>query len=110
MFFLFYFTYYIYKIKERNLEMNKKELINELAKETGLPSKDAESFLTAFTKTVKETLNDGNSISLIGFGTFCPVDKAAREARNPITGEKIFIAAKRVPAFKPGKTFKDFLN
>ena len=55
-------------------------------------------------------LGDGDSVSLVGFGTFTVRDRAARAGRNPQTGQAIEIAAARVPGFKPGKALKDTLN
>lgn len=85
--------------------MNKKELVEKLVKKTG--EKNAEKVLNAFVETVKEAVAMGDNVQLVGFGTFEARERAAREARNPKTGEPIKIAACKVPAFKPGKGFKE---
>ena len=87
--------------------MNKTELIAALAEKAGLNKRDAEKALNAFTDVVTDTLIKGDKVQLVGFGSFEVKDRAARTARNPRTGEKIKIAAKRTPAFKPGKAMKD---
>lgn len=90
--------------------MNRKELVDALASKSGLSKKDAESFLSAFTETVTKELKKGGSVSLVGFGSFKVSKRAAREARNPRTGEKLRIAARRVPSFKAGKELKSSMN
>ncbi|NTV17779.1 MAG: HU family DNA-binding protein, partial [Chlorobiaceae bacterium] len=60
-----------------------------------------------FISVVSESLKNGEDVSLVGFGTFSIVDRAEREGRNPLTGEAITIAAKKVVKFKPGKTLKE---
>ena len=87
--------------------MTKAELVTSIAEKTGLTKKDSEKALAAFVDTVTETLAKGDSIQLVGFGTFEVRERAAREGKNPQTGEKIQIAACKVPAFKPGKALKD---
>ena len=87
--------------------MNKTELIAAIASKTELSKKDAEKALKAFTDVVTEELKKGEKIQLVGFGTFEVRDRAAREGKNPATGEKITIAATKVPAFKAGKALKD---
>ena len=90
--------------------MNKAELIASMAEKSQLTKKDAEAALKAFIETVKEELADGGKIQLIGFGTFETRERAAREGRNPKTGETMTIASSTVPAFKPGREFKDMVN
>lgn len=90
--------------------MNKAELIKAMSEKTGLTKKDTESALAAFTSTVKETLRKGDSVSLIGFGTFEVRKRSARVGRNPQTGQLMEIRASNSPAFKPGKAFKDALK
>ena len=90
--------------------MNRKELVDAIAGKSGLTKKDAESFLNGFVETVVGELKSGGSISLVGFGSFKVTERAAREARNPRTGDKIRIPARKVPAFKPGKDFKSAIN
>lgn len=90
--------------------MNKQELVAAMAEKSGLTKREAEKVLVAFTETVKEELKKGEKITLVGFGTFETRERAAREGRNPQTGETIQIAASKTPAFKAGKAFKDELN
>ena len=90
--------------------MNKTELVSAIAKEAELSKKDAEAALSAITGTISKTLKKGDSIQLIGFGTFEVRKRAARTGRNPQTGEEIKIKAAKTPAFKPGKALKDLVN
>lgn len=90
--------------------MNRKELVDALAGKTGLTKKDAESFLNGLVTTVVGELKQGGSVNLVGFGSFKVTKRAAREARNPRTGAKINIPARKVPSFKPGKDLKDAVN
>ena len=90
--------------------MNKTELVALMAEESGLSKKDAEKALNAFIGGVQNAVKDGDKVSLIGFGTFEARERAAREGKNPQTGEKIKIAACKVPAFKAGKAFKDLVK
>jgi DNA-binding protein HU-beta len=90
--------------------MNKSELVAAMAEKAGLPKKDAEKALTAFTDTIVETLKKGDKVSLVGFGTFDVRHRAARQGLNPRTKEPIEIKASDAPAFKAGKAFKDALN
>jgi len=90
--------------------MNKTELIAAVAERTELTKKDAEKVLKAFTDVVAEELKKGEKIQLVGFGTFEVSERAAREGRNPQTGETMKIAASRTPKFKAGKALKDSLN
>ena len=87
--------------------MNKTELVAAIAEKTGLTKKDAEGAVKAFTDTVAEQLKAGDKIQLVGFGTFEVRERAAREGVNPRTGDKIKIAASKVPAFKAGSALKD---
>ena len=72
--------------------------------------KDTEKAYKAFIETVIEALKEGEKIQLVGFGTFDVGERAAREGRNPQTGESIQIAASKSPRFKAGKAFKDAVN
>ena len=87
--------------------MNKTELVAAIAEKAGLSKKDAEGAVKAFTDTVAEQLKAGEKIQLVGFGTFEVRERAAREGVNPRTGDKIKIAASKVPAFKAGSALKD---
>ena len=90
--------------------MNKSELISAMAEKSGLTKADSERAYKAFVETVTETLANGDTLSLIGFGTFLVRDRAARTGRNPRTGETIQIKASKNPAFKAGKALKDAVN
>lgn len=90
--------------------MNKTELIEAMAEKTGFTKKNAEVALNAFIETVSEELVKGEKISLVGFGTFEVSERAAREGRNPQTGETMKIAASKAPKFKAGKALKDQVN
>ncbi len=90
--------------------MNKTELVSAIAEKTELSKKDAEKALKAFTDVVSEELKKGEKIQLVGFGTFEVAERAAREGRNPKTGEAMKIAASKAPKFKAGKALKDSVN
>lgn len=90
--------------------MNKSELIERIAEKSGLSKADAGKALAGFTDTVTEALKDGNSIALVGFGTFSVSDRPERQGRNPATGESMTIVAKRVAKFKVGKGLDDAIN
>ena len=90
--------------------MNKTELIDAIAKETGLSKKDAGNALAAITGTVSKALKKKDKVQLVGFGTFETSKRAARTGKNPQTGEAIKIPAAVVPKFKPGKALKDAVN
>ena len=90
--------------------MNKTELIAAIAENAEISKKDAEKALKAFTDVVAAELVKGEKIQLVGFGTFGVSERAAREGRNPKTGEKMPIAASKTPKFKAGKALKDMVN
>ncbi len=90
--------------------MNKTEVIAAIAEKSGLTKKDAEKALKAFTDTVAEELQNGGKIQIVGFGTYEVSERAAREGRNPQTGETMSIAASKSVKFKAGKALKDSLN
>ncbi|MFG6392911.1 MAG: HU family DNA-binding protein [Lachnospiraceae bacterium] len=90
--------------------MNKTELVAAIAEKTELSKKDSEKALKAFIDVVSEELQKGEKIQLVGFGTFEVVERAAREGRNPLTGEKMQIEASKAPKFKAGKALKDAVN
>jgi DNA-binding protein HU-beta len=90
--------------------MNKKELIENILKNKDckhFTKKETENFVNAFTDTVKKAVRKGDDVSLIGFGTFTKVRRAARAGVNPATGEKIKIKARTLPKFRPGKAWKE---
>ena len=90
--------------------MNKAELVAAIAEKSELSKKDAEKALKAFTEVVTEELKKGNKIQLDGFGTFEVAKRAAREGRNPQTGETMKIAASVAPKFKAGAALKNEIN
>ena len=90
--------------------MNKTELVAAMAEQTNLSKKDAEAALKAFIDVVSEELKKGEKVQLVGFGTFEVSGRAAREGRNPQTGETMEIKASKTPKFKAGKALKDMMN
>ena len=90
--------------------MNKTELVAAMADQAGLSKKDAEAALKAFIDVVSEELKKGEKVQLVGFGTFEVSERAAREGRNPQTGETMEIKASKTPKFKAGKALKDMMN
>ena len=90
--------------------MNKTQLVEVVAQKTELKKKDAEAAVNAVFEAVAEGLAAGDKIQVLGFGTFEVNERAAREGRNPATGEKITIAAAKYPAFSASKAWKDRLN
>lgn len=90
--------------------MNRTELVAAIAEETQLTKKDAEAAVKAFIDVVSGELKKGEKVQLVGFGTFEVSERAAREGRNPQTGETMTIAASKTPKFKAGKALKDMIN
>ena len=90
--------------------MNKGQLVETIAAKSNLSAKQSQAAVNAFVETVKEALVAGDSVSLIGFGTFLVRERAARTGINPRTKETVQIAASKAPAFKPGASFKGALN
>jgi DNA-binding protein HU-beta len=90
--------------------MNKNELIDAVANTAGLSKADATRAVDAFTSAVSGALKSGDSVALVGFGTFEVRARSARTGRNPQTGGTIDIPASKAPAFKPGKALKDAVN
>lgn len=86
--------------------MNQSELIQAIADDNGLSKSDVEKVVKGFVDVVTKEVARGESVTLSGFGSFEARDNAAREGRNPATGETIQIAASRSPKFKPGSKFK----
>ena len=85
--------------------MNKAELIDKVAKDASITKTQANDALDSFTGSVATTLKKGDRVTLVGFGTFSVSERAARNGRNPQTGEVIKIKARKVPKFKAGKEF-----
>ena len=92
------------------LRMNKAELVDAIAKDTGLTKKDSEKALNSVVENISKALAKKDKVQLIGFGTFETRKRAARTGRNPQTGAELKIKASTVPAFKPGKALKDKVN
>lgn len=90
--------------------MNKAELVAAMVAKTELSKKDAEKALKGFIDVVTEELTNEGKIQLVGFGTFDVTERAAREGRNPQTGEVMHIPASKAPRFKAGKALKDTVN
>lgn len=90
--------------------MNKQELITAIAAETGLTKKDSAAALEAFTGAVSKSLEQGEAVRLLGFGTFDVKDRAARTGKNPRTGESIQIPAGKSPTFKPSSELKGIVS
>ncbi len=90
--------------------MNKAEFVPAVADAAGLSKADGGKAVEAFIEMVKKALKKGDSVSLVGFGTFIVRKRAARTGRNPRTGQQIKIKASKNPSFKAGKALKDALN
>ena len=90
--------------------MNKSDLIDSIADNSGLSKADAGRALDGFTAAITKALQAGESVSLVGFGTFAVKRREARSGRNPRTGETIQIKASNNPSFKAGKALKDAVN
>ena len=90
--------------------MNKAELIDGIAQESGLSKADAKRALDAFVSTTTNVLKSGGKLSLVGFGSFSTSQRPERKGRNPQTGAEITIAAKKVATFKAGSDLTNSLN
>ena len=90
--------------------MNKSELIDAIAENSGLSKADSIRALDSMISSVSGALKDNDQVTIVGFGTFLVRQRSARTGRNPQTGAEIQIAAANVPAFKPGKALKDAVN
>jgi len=87
--------------------MNKGELVDHVAKKSGVTKKQVDVIITAALESIIDAVSDGQKVTLVGFGTFEPRDRKAREGRNPKTGETLTIPETTVPAFSAGKLFKE---
>jgi len=87
--------------------MNKAELVEEVAAEVGLTKKDVNNVLDVMTSAITDSLARGEKVTLVGFGTFLVQSRKARRGVNPQTGDKIEIAAKDVPKFRPGRALRE---
>lgn len=90
--------------------MNQTELIDEVANEANLTKTQAQSAVKALLKTIMRVVADGDKVTLVGFGSFQPRERSAREGRNSKTGEIVQIPAATVPTFSAGKTFREAVN
>lgn len=90
--------------------MNKTDLIESVAESADLSKADASRAVDAVINSVTKALKQGDSVTVVGFGTFQVRERAARTGRNPKTGDTINIAASKNPAFKAGKALKDAVN
>ena len=90
--------------------MTKSEFIDQVAERAGLSKKDAGEAVDAMLATIEDTLKRGSDVVFSGFGKFSVSQRAAREGRNPATGQKIHIAASRVPKFSAGAALKKAVN
>jgi DNA-binding protein HU-beta len=96
-------TGYIWLVKFKISSMNKAELISKIADDAGITKTQANATVDSFVEAVTKTLKGGGKVTLVGFGTFSVTKRAARNGRNPQTGEVIKIKAKKVARFKAGK-------
>ena len=87
--------------------MNKRELIERIAEEAGVPQGEAQNYFRAFERVVTEALKSGEEVRITGFGKFSVREHKAREGTNPQTGEKMKIAASKAPAFSAGNALKE---
>lgn len=90
--------------------MTKEELVGKIADGAGISKKEAGEALKAFTSSVSEAMTKGDTVSLVGFGSFSVSQRSAREGRNPQTGATIQIPLRKTVKFKAGKTLKDSVN
>ena len=87
--------------------MKKKELIERMAEKAGVPTSEAHKHFEAFEEVVTEALKAGEEVQITGFGKFSVRERKAREGRNPQTGEKMKIAAQKIPSFSAGNALKE---
>ena len=90
--------------------MNKEELVQEVARQTKNPQSQVANVLTVLIETIEKSVAKGQKVTLVGFGTFEPRKRAARNGRNPQTGKPLKIPAKTIPVFKAGKEFKKLVS
>ena len=90
--------------------MTKTELIAQISEKNDISKKDAEKALSFVISAITDALIEGEKVQLVGFGTFEIRDRKEKESKNPRTGEKIIVPAKKAPAFKAGKALKDAVN
>jgi len=90
--------------------MNKADLVSKVAGKTGLTKKAAQDAMESMMEAVMTSVSKGDSVTLTGFGTFKASKRAARNGRNPQSGQVIKIPARTVPVFRPGKEFKEMVK
>jgi integration host factor subunit beta len=90
--------------------LTKADLIEEVLRVTELPRKESESIVETIFESIIEALQKGDKIEIRGFGSFRTRQRRGRIGRNPKTGEKVDVPAKKIPFFKPSKELKDFVN
>lgn len=90
--------------------MNKAELVEEVAKKTGLTKKVCRDAVDAVISTIKDSLRKREKVTLVGFGSFKVMARKSRRGRNPRTGEEIQIPAKEVPKFEPGRELRQAVS
>lgn len=90
--------------------MTKAELVDEVANNSDLSKKDAETIVQTVLDSIVDSLKAGDKVELRGFGSFRLRERSSRQGRNPKTGRKVHVPAKRIPYFKPGKELKDLIN
>ena len=98
------------QIKKRGMTLNKTELIEHIARQADISKAAAGRALEAILGGIRASLKKGNSVTLVGFGTFIVGKRAARTGRNPRTNQPIKIKAAKVPKFRAGKALKDAVN
>ncbi len=87
--------------------MNRADLVTRISKDAEITKRQAEKALNALVDGIQEALNNGDSVTLVGFGTYSVMSRAARKGRNPQTGREIFIPASKSPKFKAGKSLRE---
>ena len=90
--------------------MNKAQFVERLASQTRMTKAQSEQFLDATLEIIQAAVSDGEGVKLVGFGSFSAAARKARTGRNPQTGQTFNLPATRVPKFKAGKDFKDFVS
>lgn len=105
-----YITFIFIPKNLKDILMNKSELVDSIAKKSGLSKAQSTEALNAFIATIGEAMKANDTVSLVGFGTFSVKERQARTGRNPQTKEEIQIPASKVPSFKAGKGLKDMVN
>ena len=90
--------------------MNRSELVNAIAEQTGATKTLTDTMLTAFMETVSQNIHDKDGVLLVGFGTFKTTKRKARTTRNPQTGEEIQVPARMAPVFRAGTALKDSVS